>query len=90
MAKKIWVFDLEGQQHEVELQWSRWGGPGRISVDGQIADSWHRDVLIWQFPWVFQVPDERHFDVGGREALLRRQRLLFEELELLVDGNPVT
>ena len=79
MAMKNWVFDIENQRHRVEIEWSQLSGGGKILVDGKIIDTWRGGLM--------QLSPEKHFEVEGKPAVLRRKGRIFEALELYLDGK---
>jgi hypothetical protein len=82
MAKKSWAFDIENQRHMVDVEWSQWVGGGKILVDGKIVDIWGRRLM--------QLPAEKHIEVAGKPAVLRRKGRIFEVPELYVDGELIS
>jgi len=79
MAKKTWVLNIENERHTVEVEWSRWSGSGKILVDGKISDIWRKGLM--------QLPSEKHLEVAGKSAVIRRKGRIFEVPELYVDGE---
>lgn len=78
MSRKIWHFAVEGEQHVVDLQWSRFTFGGKVTVDGQFAEGWSaalrsRDV---------------RFDIDGKVVILRftTNPIFANKQELYVDG----
>lgn len=66
MKAAVWNVDVDGQQHEVRLEWTYWGGQRDVYVDGVIVDG---DTV--PFRWSSTQP----IDVGGkRMAVITRPR----------------
>jgi len=78
MSRKIWHFDVEGEQHIVDLQWSWLTLSGKVIVDGKFIEGWSAAL---------RSKDVR-FDVSGKPTILRFIINLYSanKQELYVDG----
>ncbi|MFC1999761.1 hypothetical protein ACFLXE_03265 [Chloroflexota bacterium] len=77
---------LDDWQREVEEAMGRpcyhLFNTGKIIVDEEIIDEWRAGVTG-------SLPDDFHFEVGGKPAVLRKKGRIFKEFELYVDGKLV-
>ena len=85
MSSAIWQIEVDGQQHEVELQWTYWGGERNVLVDGTIVDA-DTQALRWK--------SDQSIDVGGKRCVVitrpkKVNKVAFDVL-LEVDGQELT
>lgn len=81
MAKKVWIFDVEGQHHVVELEHGYWSGKRDIIIDGVPFES---SSKLWDTGSV------HHFDISAVHCVLRiKMKLLTYDYELYVGGEKV-
>ena len=66
MSRKIWRFDVGGEQHIVDLRWNWVTLSGKVTVDGKFIKGWSATWKLWDVK-------SKHveFDVGGKPAILR-------------------
>lgn len=60
MSRRIWQFEVNGEQHVVDLEWNSLGLAGKLRVDNKLIDQWGplmRTKEIW-------------FELWGRKAML--------------------
>lgn len=38
MAKATWNIDVNGNPHEVKLEWGYWGGERKVFADGELVN----------------------------------------------------
>jgi len=86
VSRRIWQFQMNDEQHVVDLEWNSLGLAGKLSVDNMLIDHWGplmRTKEIW-------------FEIGGRKAMLSfivqsmkpvRQVLYIEGFFLNVDSS---
>ncbi len=76
MARKEWVFNLEGQQHSLSFE-EGWSGRKKISIDGQPAYE----------SGVMDVSREFPFEVNGHSVVLLVKPGLIDSFDLMVDDR---
>ena len=81
---RIWIVEAEGKKYEVEARYGfKWvnSGNGELLVDGQVVDTWRSSIL--------GLPKERIFEIAGLRSVLRRVRVINQNLELFVNAASV-
>jgi hypothetical protein len=82
MAKKVWVFDVKGERHIVELEHGFWSGKRDILVDG---------VPFYSGSKVYDTGSVHQFDISGVPCVLRiKGKAISFGYELYVDGKSIT
>ena len=78
MSRKIWYFDVGGEHHAVELQYSWFTLSGRVIVDGRFIEGWSAALRS----------KDIQFEVGSKPVILRFiiNPISANKQELYVDG----
>ena len=81
MAKKTWAFEIEGEEHTVELEHKAFSGRRIIRVDGNLLEN-HSELL--------DVGKQYPFQIGGHEGVVHVQTNGFTfNYDLSIDGRSV-
>lgn len=62
MERKSWTVEIEGNAHEIVLEWSYWGGVRLVQVDGATVDR-SQVPMRWR--------SEHAFELAGHRAVVR-------------------
>ena len=82
MAKKVWVFEVKGERHIVELEHGFWSGKRDIVVDG---------VPFYSGSKFYDTGSVHSFNISGVPCVLRIKVPAFGvSYELYVDGKRIT
>lgn len=84
MPAQRWRFNIGGQEHSVEVEFSNWDGAGKAFVDGKLVDAWSG---VTMFSTSTLPP--RRFEVEGETALLVQKGKLRSRWELYVGGKRI-
>lgn len=60
MSRRIWQFEVSGEEHVVDLEWNPLGLAGKLRVDNKVIDQWGplmRTKEVW-------------FELWGKKAML--------------------
>ena len=76
MPTQRWNVDVDGQEHVVETQHSRWTNAGEVKVDGRVVDAWGFTMNLTQ----------KRFSIGSKAAMIRWAGVVSARCDLFVDG----
>lgn len=80
MGRRVWIVNVRGKEHNIEVRRSIWTNAGKIRVDGKVVDAW--GFRLW--------PEDRYFRVGDSTAQFLGTGLFPGGWVLHIDGKSVT
>ena len=80
MGRRVWIVNVRGKEHNIQVRRSIWTNAGKIRVDGEVVDAW--GFRLW--------PEDRYFRVGDSTAQFLGTGLFPGGWVLHIDGKSVT